>query len=253
MICPLGSPLRRLGRRWPAMFLVCGAALLFLPARGQDPLRRYPQNYKLIFDNAQVAVIRVHYGPHETVGVHDHSNLPTLFVYLNTSGAVRFHIEDIPPSVFVRQATRLGSFRYSPGRRERHTVENLSDASSDFLRIELKQFPLQGGKTFRHDAPTSLAASGVTTEFSNSQLEVERVVCSAGATCTLAPAAEPSVLVALSQVTVNGSPEPAARMDSGDVRWVQAEEAVSVVGSSSGLAHVLRIRIKAPRGVGPGS
>jgi len=224
-----------------------------LPASAQDPLQRYPQNYKLILDNPEVAVIRVHYGPHETVGVHDHSDLPTLFVYLNDSGRVRFRIEDIPPSVLERQPAKLGSFRYSPGRRERHTVENLSDMSSDFLRIELKQFPLQGGTTFRHDAPASLATPGATTEFRNGQVEVERVVCSAAATCKLAPAAEPSVLVALSEIVVNGSSQPAGAMRSGDVRWINADETPSVAGSSNGPAHLLRIRVKAPKAGAPNS
>jgi hypothetical protein len=48
----------------------------------------------------------------------------------------------------------MGAFRVSPGRLERHSVDNLSDLSSDFLRVELKHFPLGHlENAFRGHAP----------------------------------------------------------------------------------------------------
>jgi hypothetical protein len=242
MLHSFGAPLRSI-RRCKA-FLLCSAVLLSLAASGQDPLQRYPQNYKLIFENPQVSVIRVHYGPHETVGVHDHSDLPTLFVYLNDSGRVRFRIEDIPPSVQVRPPAKLGSFRYSPGRRERHSVENLSDASSDFLRIELKQFPLRGGEGFRQDPPISFAASRTMKEFGNDQVEVERVICLAAATCPLDAATDPSVLIALSQGSVSGDPDHGGAMNIGDIRWMEANQQATATAPASAPAQFLRVIVK---------
>jgi hypothetical protein len=251
MLCSLRASLRSIRRCTAAVLLLCGAALLSFPASAQNPLQRYPQNYKLIFDNPQISVIRVHYGPHEMVGVHDHSDLPTLFVYLNDSGRVQFRIEDIPPSVMVRQPAKLGSFYYSPGRRERHSVENLSDTSSDFLRIELKQFPLQGGEAFRKDPPTSLADSRTTKEFANDQVEVERVICLGGATCPLDAADEPSVLIALSQVSVSGFPDHNAAMNTGDIRWMEANQQAIATASANEPAQFLRVFVKPAKPTAP--
>jgi len=234
-----------------AILLLCGAMLLAVPASAQDPLQRYPQNYKLIFDNPQISVLRVHYGPHETVGVHDHSDLPTLFVYLNDSGRVRFRIEDIPPSALVRPPAKLGSFRYSPGRRERHSVENLSNASSDFLRIELKQFPLRGGEAFRQDPPASTAASRTAKEFSNDQVEVERIICATGATCPLDAANEPSLLIALSQVSLNGIPYHDAGLNIGDIRWIEANQQATATAPAGEPAQFLRVRVKPTKPASP--
>jgi hypothetical protein len=249
MLCTLGAPLRCMRRCTATVLVLCGAVVFSLPGSAQDPLQRYPQNYKLIFENQEISVIRVHYGPHETVGVHDHSDLPTLLVYLNDSGPVRFRMEDVPPSVLVRPPAKLGSFRYSPGQLERHSVENLSDASSDFLRIELKKFPLRGGKAFRGDPPASLAASGTTKEFVNGEVEVERVICMAGATCALAAASEPSILVALSQLSVSDGQDRDTAMNTGDVRWMEANQQATATANKP--AQLLRILVKSPKPISP--
>src|SRR5689334_13336066 len=92
--------------------------------RAQDPLAVLPQNYKLIFENESVRVIRTHYGPHEKLAVHDHSRCPTVYVYLNDGPEVRFSHEEEKPFSLVRPSVKKGAFRVSPGRLEVHTVEN---------------------------------------------------------------------------------------------------------------------------------
>ena len=47
-----------------------------------------PPNYKIILDNPDVHIQRVHYGPHESVPMHDHPAVSTIYVYLNDSGIV---------------------------------------------------------------------------------------------------------------------------------------------------------------------
>ena len=113
-------------------------ALLTATALAQSPL---PKNYKTILDNHDLLVMRVHYGPHEFVPMHDHSAYPTVFVYLNDSGPVR--IDHAPPVAFsvTRPPTHTGAFRIAPGMIERHSITNLSDLPSDFLRVELKTIP----------------------------------------------------------------------------------------------------------------
>lgn len=169
--------------RW----LVLAAALA--PSLGpvQDPTLAFPNNYKLILDNPDVAVLRVHYGPHEKVGLHDHSAFATVYVYLNDSGPVRFqHREEARPFEITRPPTHAGAFRVSPGRLERHSVENLSDKPSDFLRIELKRLPVHSlPAEFRGPAPAPSLRPGTMTVYSNPKLRIERVVCAERGPCTV--------------------------------------------------------------------
>ena len=51
------------------------ASLTSTLAIAQDPTVAYPKNYQIVLDNTDVTVLRAHYGPHESVGVHDHSGL----------------------------------------------------------------------------------------------------------------------------------------------------------------------------------
>jgi hypothetical protein len=84
-------------------------------ARAQDPMVAFPKNYSLALDNDVVSVIRVHYGLHERIGVHDHSKFPTIYVYLSDSGLVRFEHDEQPGFKLTRPPTTMGAFRVSPG------------------------------------------------------------------------------------------------------------------------------------------
>ena len=142
----LSRALAGLGWRKGSVFLLCAACGA---SRAQDSLKVFPKSYSLVFENSAVSVIRVHYGPHEKVGIHDHSDYPTVYVYLSDSPPVRFELDEKPPFALTRPPAKIGAFRVSPGRRERHSVENLGGTSSDFLRIELKQVPLGSVQSFR--------------------------------------------------------------------------------------------------------
>ena len=117
--------------------------------------------------------MRVHYGPHEFVPMHDHSAYPTVYVYLNDSGEVR--IDHEPPNAFsvTRPPTHTGAFRIAPGMKERHSITNLSDLPSDFLRVELKSIPPTAIKqVFRGEAPTPLSRPARYIEFQDYAIEV---------------------------------------------------------------------------------
>ena len=89
-----------------------------------------------------------------------------------------------------------GAFRVSPGRLEKHTVENMGDASSDFLRVELKQIPLGRFKqAFRGPAPRSLSETHASVELKNAFAEIQRVVCVNPSTCSIDPSPYPSAIV----------------------------------------------------------
>ncbi len=212
--------------------------------KAQDPLKAYPANYKLIFDNAEIAVVRVHYGPHERLGVHNHSNYPTVYVYLNDSGEVRFSHDETPPFVMTRPAVQAGSFRVSPGRVERHTVENLSDQPSEYLRIELKRLPLRGTlHPQRVGAPTTLTP-GDTEEFQSSELTIHRIICQAGVTCAEGVSQNPILLVALAPSTITALPALATTpLQPGAVLWQEPSQALNVRAATQTPAHLLQIEL----------
>jgi len=225
-----------------ALLIVLG--LWSVAACAQDPLVTLPNNYSSAFDNSAVAVIRAHYGPHEKIAVHDHSSLSTVFVYLNDSGQVRIdHAEagEKPTSV-IRPPTIKGSFRVIAGQAERHSIENLGDTSSDFLRVELKQVSLGLKDPFRGRAPQSLAQSQDSVEFTDPAVQIERIVCVGSPTCPIKSSPAPSLIIAFTPmcVTVAGS-EKREKLDAGAVRWLPSSQASAITPDAASPAHILRI------------
>lgn len=218
-----------------AMFGSCG-----LSATAQDPTVAFPNNYRKVLENADVIVLRAHYGPHESVGVHDHSDHPTVYVYLSDSGPVRF-VHEPENVILTRPPTHTGAYRVSPGRRERHSVVNLSDKPSDYLRVELKKVPLGTLKQeFRGSAPETLV-QGTKVEFEDPRLRIERVVCDAGETCALPAESAPSVLIAFSPSALLQRGRPKVFPADSSTLWFGAGESAGVRATGNAPAHLLRI------------
>src|SRR5258708_28995689 len=165
----------------------------------QDPVRTLPKNYQLAFENDLVRVIRVHYGPHEKLLVHDHPKTPTIYVYLSDGGPVRFKHAETVPFVLERRAVKSGGFRLSAGRLEKHEVENISDTPNDFLRVELKAVPLgTSSLSGRFAPPTDYVRSATKIEFENANVRIVRIICGTHGGCALAEPSSPAVALALS-------------------------------------------------------
>jgi quercetin dioxygenase-like cupin family protein len=97
----------------------------------KDALKAEPAHYKLAFENEAVAVINVHYGPHEKSKLHSH---PGGVVVALTAGHLRFTDEDGK----TREVQTLrGEARWFPPLK--HTVENLGNTSYDGIYIAVKQ------------------------------------------------------------------------------------------------------------------
>jgi quercetin dioxygenase-like cupin family protein len=99
-------------------------------ARGQDPVQVDPQHYKVEVDNAQVRVLRIHYGPHEKSVMHSHPNAVVVFV---TDAHVRFHT---PDGKSQDETVKAGEARWTPA--GTHLPENLSDIPMEGVLVELK-------------------------------------------------------------------------------------------------------------------
>jgi hypothetical protein len=202
----------------------------------------YPKNYSIALENEAVAVVRVHYGPHEKLGVHDHSKTPTIYVYLSDSGPVQFQHFEEKGFALTRPPTAKGAFRVSPGRVEVHTVENLGATSSDFLRVELKQIPLgRLTQAFRGASPRSLSESRTSVEFKTPVVEVQRIIWAGSAACSVDPYPAPSLLVIFTAVH-----SAMQVLEPGAVRWLQSSEGLTIT-PVTGSAHLLRILIPPTR------
>lgn len=217
--------------RLPGLLLWASAPLVVL---AQDPLKSLPQNYRLLFENQMVRVVKVVYAPHEKLPIHDHARNPTVYVYLSDSGPVRFsHAEDHPFSL-VRRPQKEGAFRVSPGRIEKHAVENLGDIRTEFLRVELKSIPLGSDSiAFVSHRPFDLANPGTTTEFDASLLCVQRIILAPDAPRQRYATSSAGLLVAFSPVRVEGR-----RLAHGDVLWTPARFEIA---PQSSPVHLLRI------------
>jgi hypothetical protein len=204
-----------------------------------------PPNYKTILETPAFRVIRVHYGAHEKVPVHDHPDTPTVYVYLNDSGPIRIiHEEkDGTQSTVVRPPTHTGAFRVSSGMLERHSIENPGDLPSDFLRVELLNLRL-GDKAleFRGPAPTDTTHKLSTTEFTSPRLSILRVICVDKAPCAIPASPEPSVIVALSNSTIT-TKNKNTKLEPGSVTPIAAQQPFAVSPSGTEPAHILQIAI----------
>jgi hypothetical protein len=207
-----------------------------------------PPNYKTILETPAFRVIRVHYGAHEKVPVHDHPDTPTVYVYLNDSGPIRIiHEEkDGTQSTIVRPPTHTGAFRISPGQLERHSIENPSDLSSDFLRVELLNIRL-GDKAieFRGKAPDDLSHNLSATEFTSPELAVARTICINSSPCAIAPSPMSSVIVAISAsaVTTNGHQ---TTLQPGGVMAIAPQQSLQISPIGSEPAHILQVLVPPP-------
>jgi hypothetical protein len=221
------------------------AALVATGAGAQDPLKTLPKNYQKIFENDSVTVIRAHYGGHEKIPVHDHPAVATVFVYLNDSGQVRIDHAERTGKVAsaVRPPTVSGSYRVAAGLAERHSIENLGDADSDFLRVELKRADLKLPEPFRGKAPASLALSEDVVEFSNPAVQVERIVCVGPSPCPVKASPAGSLLIALSPLDVELAVGESLTV--GDVRWLAPTQKARIGAQGAGPAQVLRILLPA--------
>jgi hypothetical protein len=227
---------------WARVVVLSGMAWVGASGAGaQDPLKTLPKNYQQIFENERVTVIRAHYGGHERIPVHDHPAVATVFVYLSDSGQVRIDHVDADGKLVpvMRPPTVTGSYRIAPGLAERHRIENLGDASSDFLRVELKGVDLKLTEPFRGKAPSSLTQSEDVVEFTNPSVQIERVICVGPAPCPVKSNPAGSLLIALTPMDVEVS--AGESLEAGAVRWLKPGESARIGAQGSGAAEVLRV------------
>lgn len=112
------------------LYLAVSVVVLGPVLLAQDPTKVEPKHYTLAFQNAEVEVVNVHYGPHEQSALHDH---PGGVVVVLTPGHLRFTDENGKTrEVFAKP----GESRWFPPLK--HRVENLGDTAYNAVYIGIK-------------------------------------------------------------------------------------------------------------------
>jgi quercetin dioxygenase-like cupin family protein len=108
-------------------------ALQFLPvvpALAQDAVKVDPKHYKVEFENAQVRVLRVTYGPHEKSVMHGHPANVAVFL---TDADGKF---TLPDGKTVTNVMKAGTVQWDAG--GKHLPENVGDKPFELILVELK-------------------------------------------------------------------------------------------------------------------
>jgi quercetin dioxygenase-like cupin family protein len=109
-------------------------ALLVAPAASaQDPVKVDPKHYKVEFENAQVRVLRITYGPHEKSVMHSH---PASVVVFLTEGQTKF---TMPGGKTQDAVAKAGTVQWSEP--TTHLPENIGDKGFEVIQVELKTKP----------------------------------------------------------------------------------------------------------------
>ena len=112
--------------------LVAGLVLVLThkTAMAQDPVTVDPQHYRVEFENDQVRVLRIMYGPHEKSVMHEH---PSGVVVSLTDQDVKFAFPD--GRTEERHLKAGQTVWHEAGS---HLPENLNDAPLEAVLVELK-------------------------------------------------------------------------------------------------------------------
>ena len=101
--------------------------------RAQDPVKVDPKHYKVEFENDQVRVLRVQYGPGDKSVMHEHPNSVAVFL---TDHTVKF---TYPEGKSEEVTAKAGQARWTP--RGPHLPENIGDKPLELVLVELKGKP----------------------------------------------------------------------------------------------------------------
>lgn len=105
-------------------FLATGSAV------AQDAVAVDPQHYTVVFENDEVRVLRIRYGPNEESVMHSHPEGVAVFL---TDGSGRF---TMPDGEVVESEFTAGDVVWTE--ETSHLPKNLSDQAFEVLQIELK-------------------------------------------------------------------------------------------------------------------
>jgi quercetin dioxygenase-like cupin family protein len=113
-----------------AFFAILLLAFLSEPALAQDATKVDSAHYKVEFENDQVRVLRINYGPHEKSVMHEH---PAGIAVFLSDGKGQF---TYPDGKSEEISFKAGQTIWLPA--VKHLPENLTDKPFELVQIEFK-------------------------------------------------------------------------------------------------------------------
>jgi len=113
-----------------ALFGVVLCVCLVPILSAQDAAKVDPKHYTVVSENAQVRILKVHYGPHEKSVMHSHPDTVAVFL---TDANGQFSYPDGKKETFTGKA---GDALY--GAATTHLPENTGDKGMDIIVVELR-------------------------------------------------------------------------------------------------------------------
>lgn len=213
------------------------------PAFGQtvtDPVVTLPDSYKLQFENEWVKVTRVTYAPYAKLPEHAHTTWPAAYVYLSDAGPVIFSHTDKDYHDITRPAVKARSFRMNRAMQELHTVENTSELTSDFLRVEFKTDPrdpqTMRGRFYSEPDPTGTRVERL--QFDNEQVRVTRIILLPSQRVHVSTTAtQPALFIAVTPATI-------VDLGLGQERWLETNQSTDFVNRGNTAIELLRFDLK---------
>ena len=114
----------------PVLLLVALCVTTAMSAYAQDAVKVDPKHYKVEFENEQVRVLRINYGPGEKSVMHEHPANVAVFL---TDGQVKF---TAPGGKSQESPAKAGTTLW--GDQEKHLPENVGDKPFELILVELK-------------------------------------------------------------------------------------------------------------------
>ncbi len=116
--------------RIAVFFVVVSVLLLALPAMAQDPTEVDSKHYKVVFENDQVRVLRITYGPYYTGVMHEHP--ANLVVWLTDGDGIIMSADGKAEEIDAK----AGDVTWMEP--AKHRGENTSDQPFEVIQIEIK-------------------------------------------------------------------------------------------------------------------
>jgi len=112
---------------------LAASAVPAVPAVAQDATKVDSKHYKVEFENDQVRVLRITYGPREKSVMHEHP--PNVAIFLTDVQGMF----TLPDGKKQEVTPKAGSVQYDPG--GKHLPENTGDKGFELVLVELKSKP----------------------------------------------------------------------------------------------------------------
>jgi quercetin dioxygenase-like cupin family protein len=114
----------------PASLVLALQFVPVMPAMAQDPVKVDSKHYKVEFENDQVRVLRITYGPHEKSVMHEHPANVAVFL---TDANAKF---TMPDGKTTAADVKAGTVKWDAG--GKHLPENVGDKPMEVILVELK-------------------------------------------------------------------------------------------------------------------